>query len=167
MEFFAVEMQLVKIDDSQPAPLFKIKSSPNDWSREQKRQVSKQEGYTDRQLPGLTNSRRVGYDAWKGFPTGASGYQYNVAFRSSNRLSCELYIDLGVKETNKQAFDRLHSQEDEIERKIGEELSWERLDNRRACRIAAYTECTNDEAMLAWGIGHLKRFKEVFREYLV
>lgn len=30
MEFFAVEIQLLKVDDSFPAPFFKVKASPND-----------------------------------------------------------------------------------------------------------------------------------------
>jgi hypothetical protein len=32
------------------------------------------------------------------------------------------------------------------------ELSWERLDDRRSCRIAVYNAYSNDEEMLALGI---------------
>lgn len=184
MEFFAVEIQLIKIDESHPAPLFKIKASPNDWSKEQKKKVISSVGVTDRQeyyqqffttflglvhkeLPGITNSRKVNHDSWKSFPAGTTGYQYDVAFRSNNRFSCELYIDCEDKDKNKQRFDILYGLKDKIEKSLGEELSWERLNDRRACRIALYTNYTNDQEMLAWGIQKLKSFREVFKEYLV
>ena len=183
MEFFAVEIQLLTIDNSHPAPFFRIKASPNDWSKEQKKKVLTPGGITDKQeyykhfftsflelvhkeLPGITNSKKVGYDSWKSFPAGTSGYQYACAFRSGNRFSCELYIDTGDKEENKQRFNTLYQNKEGIENKTGE-LSWERLDDRKACRIAAYTDYTNDQEMLTWGIEKLKIFREVFKKYLV
>lgn len=182
-EFFAVEIQLIKIDESQPAPFFKIKASPNDWSKEQKKKVITSVGVTDKQefyqqfftaflelvhtdLPGITNSKKVNHDSWKSFPTGTSGYQYNVAFRSNNRFSCEIYIDFGDKDKNKQRFDFLYGQKNCVEKCLGE-LSWERLDDRRACRIAIYTDYTNEKEMMDWGIHKLKSFREVFKEYLI
>lgn len=184
MEFFAVEIKLIKINDSEPAPFFEIKASPNDWSKEQKKKVSASGEVTDKQayykqffttflemvhkdLPGYTNSKKASHDSWKNFPSGTTGYQYSIGFRSNNRFSCELYIDFGEKDKNKQRFDMLLEQKSKVETMIGEELSWERLNNRRACRIALYTEFTTDQEMLAWGIDKLKRFKEVFTGFLI
>jgi hypothetical protein len=50
----------------------------------------------------------------------------------------ELYIDRGVgqAEANKRIFDRLHGHRAEIEAAFGGELSCQRLDDKRACRIA-------------------------------
>jgi hypothetical protein len=50
----------------------------------------------------------------------------------------ELYIDRGAGKAaeNKRLFDRLHSEKNEIEKTFGGELSWQRLDEKRACRIA-------------------------------
>src|SRR5262249_41630919 len=50
----------------------------------------------------------------------------------------ELYIDRGTNqtETNKHIFDQLHRQKKKIERDFGGELSWQRLNDKRACRIA-------------------------------
>jgi hypothetical protein len=41
-------------------------------------------------------------------------------------------------EANKRIFDRLHGQKKEIEESFGGELSWQRLDEKRACRIASF-----------------------------
>src|SRR5262249_33607523 len=50
----------------------------------------------------------------------------------------ELYIDRGgdQAEPNKRIFDQLHSHKKEIEGAFGGELSWQRVDDKRACRIA-------------------------------
>lgn len=182
-EFFAVEIQLIKVDDSHPALFFKIKASPNDWSKEQKKKISSAVGITGREehyekfftamlelvhkeLPGITNSKKVSHDSWKSFSSGVSGYIYNLAFRSNNRFSCELYLDSGNKEKNKERFDVLYGHKEKIEEILGE-LSWERLDEKNACRIALYINCTNDQEMLAWGIQKLKSFREVFKDYVI
>jgi len=49
-----------------------------------------------------------------------------------------LYIDTGDKNENEEIFDRLHKKKNEIETVFGGDLSWERLDTKRACRIAKY-----------------------------
>jgi hypothetical protein len=47
----------------------------------------------------------------------------------------ELYIDRGDKEENKFIFDNLYIKKEPIETALGRELTWERLDDKRACRI--------------------------------
>src|SRR5438309_2158343 len=50
----------------------------------------------------------------------------------------ELYIDRGseMAEENKRMFDFLHKSKVQIEQAFGGELSWQRLDDKQACRIA-------------------------------
>ena len=50
-----------------------------------------------------------------------------------------LYIDRGDKEENKFIFERLYAKKESIETAFGGTLTWERLDNRRACRIKCET----------------------------
>ncbi len=183
IHFFAVEIQAITIGDSPPAPLFKVKASPNEWSKMKPSITSviaqpkskKQQFYHDffktfleklkAQHPGMTNAKSVGYDSWFGFGVGHSGYVLNIAFRGGNRFSVELYIDANDKETNKVRFDKLLERRAEIEHSL-EQLSWERLDDKRACRIAAYMNVTEDDIMVEWGIKRLVAFKKVFLQYI-
>lgn len=49
----------------------------------------------------------------------------------------ELYIDKGDKEKNKAIFDQLVSTKNQIESSFNGPLSWQRIDNKRACRISS------------------------------
>lgn len=48
-----------------------------------------------------------------------------------------MYIDRGEKSENEFVFDMLHDSKAAIEQVFGQPLGWERLDNKRACRIKA------------------------------
>lgn len=63
----------------------------------------------------------------------------------------ELNIDRGkgLKAENERIFDAMFAQRAKIEADFGGELRWERLDNRRCCRIACRIELggvRNDES---------------------
>jgi len=85
----------------------------------------------------------------------------------------ELYIDQGDKERNKQLFDNLHSRAEEIASQVGETLSWERLDKRRASRIATYRSgaITDSPEVLSelreWAVPTMIKFYNVFRPLLL
>ena len=90
----------------------------------------------------------------------------SVSFTRKGRLRVELYIDTGDQARNKTAFDLLHAQAEKIEAEFGEGLSWERLDEARASRVACYREGsiitpTNHEALQAWAVEMLARFQRV------
>ncbi len=63
--------------------------------------------------------------------------QFNYSFARGKRFRVELYIDTSEKETTKQVFDNLYAQRSALESVLGE-LSWERIDGKRASRIALY-----------------------------
>ena len=48
----------------------------------------------------------------------------------------ELYIDDPVATDNKALFDFLHAQRAAVEAAFGGPLTWQRLDDKRACRIS-------------------------------
>jgi hypothetical protein len=72
---------------------------------------------------------------YMGASSGIQGLYFNYVVLQ-DQSGVELYIDRGDAETNKRIFDDLFAQRAEIDGKFGVELSWERLDSRRASRIA-------------------------------
>jgi hypothetical protein len=92
---------------------------------------------------------------------------FNFAFGLRKRFRVELYINAGDRERNKLIFDWLHNKSSEIDGALGEELSWERLDQGRASRIAIYHpgSITDDEETLAqlraWAADAMLRFYRI------
>jgi len=68
--------------------------------------------------------------------TRKGGFHY-VYYLTMHEASAELYIDFGkgAKAENKDIFDKLHARKQQIEPAFGRPLKWNRLDERRACRI--------------------------------
>ena len=181
-EFFGVVVEVWKIDDSRPAPYFNLVVTPNEWRKER---VGKQGG-------GRTSERNEKYREffqslidtlrekhgfrdrtaprgnWFDTGSGSSKVQYWVEFAGSRReVRVQVYIDRD-KEWNERLFDKLEERKETIEAKLGESLSWERLDDKKACRIAVYRPGTIDdddevlEEIQEWAIKGLLEFKRVF-----
>jgi CBS domain-containing protein len=88
---------------------------------------------------------------------------FNYSFARGKRFRVELYIDTENQETTKQVFDKLYAQKAAIESMLGE-LSWERIDDKRASRIAVYHagHITDDEeqlhALREWAVDKMIAF---------
>jgi len=77
---------------------------------------------------------KAGVNHWIGASSGIRGLGLNyVAIQEY--CNVELYIDRGEQAENKRIFDTLAARKDEIDKAFGAALSWERLDDKRACRI--------------------------------
>ncbi|MCR6488914.1 DUF4268 domain-containing protein [Amycolatopsis sp. OK19-0408] len=70
------------------------------------------------------------------FASGPYGH-YALTF-SRLGFRVEIYLDTGDNDTTKAIFDVLHQRRNAVEDELGFEVTWERLDNNRASRIAAY-----------------------------
>jgi hypothetical protein len=66
--------------------------------------------------------------------TGKRGLGFNYVI-VQEETSVELYIDRGETVENKRIFDQLLTRRAEIEHRFGGPLTWERLDQKQACRI--------------------------------
>jgi hypothetical protein len=75
-----------------------------------------------------------GKESWISAGSGVRGLGLNLV-ATKDYARAELYIDRGDHDENKQIFELLDLNKDVIEKDFGEPLIWERLDNRRACRI--------------------------------
>lgn len=159
--FFGVVVEVIKIDNSKPAFNFKLIASPNEWQKNKKRQAqrastsTKGEKYqnyfqslidTLRDTHRFTSAKAGQPQNWYSFSSGVSGLTYGANFSQGGKARAELYIDLGDQEKNKYVFDQLLNQKEKIESDLGEAVSWERLDNKRASRLALYTDGAIDDS---------------------
>ncbi|MBD3636815.1 MAG: DUF4268 domain-containing protein [Crocinitomicaceae bacterium] len=71
---------------------------------------------------------------WIGAGSGVRGVGYNFA-ATKKYFRAEVYIDRGEQYENEFIFEFLLSKKKEIEQIFGRSLEWERLENKRACRI--------------------------------
>lgn len=78
--------------------------------------------------------RKPGIYHWIGGSTGIRGLSLNYIIVQEYSV-VELYVDRQDSAQNKRIFDRLYAGKDEIEAAFGALLQWDRLDNKRACRI--------------------------------
>jgi hypothetical protein len=60
------------------------------------------------------------------------------SFARGDRIRVEFYIDSKDKDVNKEVFDKIMATRSTIEENFGGQLSWERLDDKRASRVAVY-----------------------------
>ncbi len=103
--------------------------------------------------------------------TGIAGLSYAFVVTRSY-VSVELTIGKAETVENKQVFDELIRFKDEITAAFGDELSWERLDNRKMCRVAYYKEGVSIfekqewESMADFLIMNMIKLEQCFREPL-
>jgi Domain of unknown function (DUF4268) len=154
--FFGIEIGAVRIGDSPPAPLFKLRAQPNDWAAQVAiaskgvNLAGKGESYMkfwERFLervhvehPNWTNVTNAGSRNWFIMPCPfKGGPRYVVEFAAGGKLRSNLYIDYQRDGDGVQTlFGFLEDRMDEIQKTYGGPLSWEEMPDRRASRISDY-----------------------------
>jgi hypothetical protein len=188
-QFFGVVVEAWKIDESRPAPHFRIAVAPNSWSKN----TAKEKSIVDtgvsvlgerfhaffqpivdtiREQHKFTNRTQAGTRSWCGFSSGFSGIGFTPAFALKGKARVEVYIDRGNHDVNKQVFDGLESYKENIETELGDALVWDRLGHRRACRISVVRDGSIGDApetleeLQDWMVEQLLAFKRVFGPHL-
>ncbi len=146
--FYLIRLEVFQIENSPPAPHFSIVSQPSKQIKEAgamtgelaERHVKRLEFWRQlleksREKTDLFSNVSPSKECWLTTGAGKSGLGYvYVILMDSARI--ELYIDTGDANKNKKIYDELHKKKQEIETDFGEELEWQRLDDKRASRIA-------------------------------
>ena len=82
-------------------------------------------------------------------------------------MGVELYIN-----SNKDLFDKLYSERDEIESQLGFKMDWLRLDNAKASRILYringlnFDDHSNYDSLMEEAIDKVVKMKKVFKDRL-
>lgn len=100
--------------------------------------------------------------------SGQSFGYYAISFSRTKKLRVELYLDLLDKSQTKLAFESLLKQKGEFEKHLGP-IEWEKLENRRASRLAVYKDgqITDEEllpGLIEWAVNMVSRMYEVLTE---
>jgi hypothetical protein len=177
--FFLIKIELWQIEGSNPAPKFEIIVSPNEWAKAIK--IIPPNGITDTKLQQLEFWNKLknyirGNDTIIRLQTPRPQHWYTVSMGSSdghvtltvnsreNLIGCEVYIS-----RNKELFNFLKKQKEEIEKEIGETAEW--VDAAVASRIRikkavsdAFNQAEADK-YFAWLYEKAILFQKIFGKY--
>jgi len=177
--FFGVEIEVVRIGDSAPAPAFKLVAQPNDWGKQVKA-AAQQANMTERtQLymdfwtrftaavrtkhPSWTRATTT-KSSWLGMSAGVSGVNWIFTFNSRG-LGVQLEFVASDPELNLARYRALEEHRLDIENAFGGPLAWEPMEGYKATRVASYgeladvAETENWDERIAWFIGTGERFR--------
>ncbi len=183
LNFFLIEIHAYQIGDSLCAPKFEIVEKPNGFIKNAKSQsgsgdYNKSQGeriefwtrfnevLVERGKP--FNVRKPTTDHWYDIAIGTS--DAHVSLTLVNKDGCvgvELYIS-----DNKDLFDKLFAQKDEIEEKLGLQSDWQRLDGKKASRILYrmpglnFDDHSNYDQLMNEMIDKAVLFAKVFKTYI-
>jgi hypothetical protein len=172
--FFAVVPRVFRIDESRPTYELQLIVSPNEWgqsvilddtpdpdSKSQRYKRFFQSLIDAARSKGFRGLRNALPQNWMRFTTGKSDIGCYVSFTSTKKLRVELYFESSTAEVNKARFDAVVKNRGEIERSLGTDMNWERLDEKKGARIAIYRDAAIDgqpeelESLSVWALGTL------------
>ena len=122
-------------------------------------------------ITNLFSNNSPSKENWIGKGIGMSGVNINLVV-SNTYSRCELYINRGNREENKEVFDYLYKSKEKIESEFGGELIWERLDDKVVSRIKAqldgvsYFEENDWKTMNSYMVDVSVRMEKSFREHV-
>jgi hypothetical protein len=182
--FFGVEVSVVRIGDSPPAPMFNLIAKPSEWRSQVAAAQTNSELSEKRELyrsfwtkyldavharhPSATNVRSASTRNWTHINYLRKGINISLAFLSKSQVICEVYIDLFDAEKNSAVLNALQEHRDEVEKAVGETLQWDDVPLKRACRIRAITngdifDEDGHQALIEWMMDHQLKIKAAIK----
>lgn len=180
--FFGIEIELYKIDNSVPAPMFNIVSKPNDWTKQVKRSAASQPA-TDTKLlqqeywQGLKDFLESAKSFvkmqnplpqhWANIAIGRSYFHLSATVNSRDN-SLNIWLNL-TGERAKENYDKLREISYEISLKeVSKDLVWDRMEGRKmsAVMLKASGDFTDRGAwkdQFQWFKENLERFSNFFK----
>ncbi|MBR6610433.1 MAG: DUF4268 domain-containing protein [Oscillospiraceae bacterium] len=178
--FFLLEIELWKINDSLPAPMFKIVEQPNNWTK------------TIKSVQGLSNTKLLQLNFWQAFSdyvfekkefadkfskrkaqpqhwysVSLGRPSYSLSFfvnTQKNKIGVEIYVS-----GNKDLYRHFLDQKDVIEQELNMTLEWKEASKDCAIRARVNGDIKKDErywnGYFDWFCKTALKFKEVFAKY--
>jgi hypothetical protein len=187
--FFGVELELWRIDNSPPAPRFKVVAQPNQWT------ASLREATREAADPELAERHRIRMAYWQSFadflrkqnsafairrpvknrlyrfPTDAPGYRIVASISIQNKLAT---VGLTIsRDPERLKYQALLAQKPAIEAAFGEPLAWEEKPGTKRSLISVTRSAVNPaddtqhQDIHAWMLERMERFRSVFDARIV
>lgn len=189
VSFFLIRPEVLAIDKSLPAVRLTLEAAPSAFSRRLRDVVEREDRpsfefrrafwealfvyLADHGHP-WAKGKTTTKDSWISSSVGRGGVGCHMSMAAGSRMRVEIYLS---SDSAKAQFDTLFVQKAEIERALkGENVSWERLDDAVAARIAVYraydkslvSSETQDRVLLfEWIASQLTVMRTLARKYLV
>jgi hypothetical protein len=185
-EFFAIQIEALKIDNSRPAANFKLISYPNDWQKTTSASAQQGSDNPARRaffLEYFTElsaaARQAGFEraqAASGQPdlvlARLSSGSYIATGFSMELLTLGLYIARNDAVQNKRIYEVLSSESAQIEQELGVQLKWDYSEGR--VRQQIWTSMAVDrenplslDSSRRWAIETAKKFRDAFGPRLI
>jgi len=156
VDLFGLEVEVLRIGGSLPAPHFKLVAQPNEWtppssgsSDVNRRRAEFLQAALDSlraRDPQVIPPGRVAPNAWWfSFSAGRRGFNFGWGFTTGGRFRVYLYIDPGDGEINRSLFAALIAQRQTIEDALGFGLVWDNPEAQRARVLVTYRAGTVDD----------------------
>lgn len=111
-------------------------------------------------------------DSWICRGSGISGIIYSFVF-TTKYASVELYIGRKDREENKKVFDYLYQHKEDVQVQFGKDLSWQRMDNKKSCRVACTVQDVSinreedRETVTAFFVEHMPKLEKAMHKSLL
>ena len=176
--FFLVTVEVYCIEDSKPAPKFKVIVEPNSWSKliktpknDTPTKLNHQrfwEGFKDfasNTDTKLSISRKPRPQAWYDIAVGSRNAHISL---SLNTVKNQLYADIYITD-NQKLYDRLFSKKKLFQENVEGEIEWLPLEKRQASRIRRTLsgnphDESHQEKYFAWMLKRSEEFAKAFKE---
>jgi hypothetical protein len=149
-DFYFFTLEAIKIDNSNPAPLFTMIVGPSEESKaigdRKKARAERQKIYHDfwKKFLNKANTKSDLYstvspsiNSWIATGAGKSGLRFKCSINQHD-AEIQLSIDKGkdLQDINIKYFNKLKANKGKIEKEFGQKLRWDELPNNRKCKIS-------------------------------
>ena len=185
INFFGIEIEVLKIGDSIAAPQFKVVAKPNNWTRSVKRAANENELSETkiRQREYWTalkeyvsengnpfNMQKPSPQHWSIIALGKSGFHLSLTVNSQKKtVAVSFEISTDSADDNKLYFDKIRANhEEQAAKEISENLSWQRLNDKKVSIVSLsenfnFLDSSSRQEQFAWFLETVNKFIKFFK----
>lgn len=182
INFFGIEIEVIQIGDSLPAPQFKVVAKPNDWSKSVKSsantaeltdiKLKQQEYWTEFRTYVAKHGSPFKVQKplpqhWTNIALGRSNFYLSLTVNSVNNIVC-INLEIAGEEA-KSRFDILKTEyEAKSKENISPDLEWLRMDDRKVSMVKLvksfnFLDVQSRQEQFDWFMDYVIKFDKFFR----